>query len=159
MTKPFIGNLIIDFTIRNDSGVEAVLNPLPIDPITGNPITEDLITGNPYENTILYRVKAYIKGMPSIMQEMGSNPNILQVEGKIVETWNNQRERWENIKILPVELIRYQSEANAFYIDPVSKFEQVCYFTLSPDVDSRRPRVARRLARRLGSNIKGNLRF
>lgn len=143
MTKPYITNLIVDFKLDDSGGVPA------IDPVTGNPISSQ----------ILYRVGVHIEGMPSVLQEMGSNPNILQVKGKIVETWNNVLQKWENKKMLPETLLRYQSEANAVYIDPESGFQQICYFTLSPDIDKRRPRVARRISQRLGSNIKGNLRF
>ena len=143
MTKPYLTNLIIDFKL-DDSSVSSTLDP---------------VTGNPVISQTLYRVGVHIEGIPSIVQELGSNPNILQISGKIVETWNNTEQKWENNKILPEGLLRYQSEANAVYIDPESGFRQICYFTLSPDIDKRRPRVARRISQRLGSNIKGTLRF
>jgi hypothetical protein len=145
MTKIFIANLIINFN------VEITKDEIEIDEITGNPVIID--------SESIYKVKAHIRGLPSILQEMGSNPNQVNVEGKIVETWNQKLKRWENNKILPTHIIRYQTEATAVYLNPDEGFEQNCYFTLQPDVDSKRPRVARRLAKRLGSDIKGILRF
>lgn len=159
MTRPYITNLIIDFNIKDTTSQVEIGDFVEVDPITGNPLTENPITGNPVTAQTLYRVGVHIEGMPSILQELGSNPNVLQVRGKIVETWNNKEQKWENNKILPESLLRYQSEATAKYIDPESGFQQVCYFTLSPDIDKRRPRVARRISQRLGSNIKGTLRF
>ena len=135
--------MIVDFLVDN-SEEEIVLDP---------------VTGNPVLSQTLYRVGIHIKGIPSILQEPGSNPNIVQVEGRVVETWNNILEQWENLKVLPETILRYQSEANAKYIDAVSGLEQPAYFTVTPDIDSRRPRVAKRVSRRIGSTIKGNLRF
>lgn len=141
MTKIYEGNLIINFTLKGEDYVE--------DPETGNPMAVE----------IPYKVKAHVKGIPNILGELGSNPNVVNIEGKIVETWNNLENKWEHIKVLPEALLRFQSEANAIYVDPSSGFEQICYFTLAPDIDARRSRVARRLAKRLGSDIKGTLRF
>lgn len=164
MTRPYIGNLIIDFSIKDTSVVTTTTNPTPIDPLTGNPLNVDPTTGNVTENTILYRVKAYVKGfakrgIPYVIQEIGSNPDTIRVTGNIVETWNNTLQIWENNRILPVEILRYQSEATAIYIDPESDYQQIGYFTMAPGLDALRPRVAKRLAKRLGSHIVGNFRF
>lgn len=165
MTQLYIANLIIDFMIKTEKKKASTFSiPVEpeIDPMTGNPVedgSKDSVTGNPIEEENLYRVKVHVKGLPNILQEMGSNPNVLQIEGKIVATWNNKKKKWENNKILPEELLRYQVEATATYIDPESGFKQACHFMLLPMIDASRPRVAKRLAQRLGSEIKGNLRF
>jgi len=131
MPRPFIPNLKITFKVPIAGG-------FVIDPETGNPIqtTTDVV------------VEAWLEGGVSVNPEPGRNLNRANVRGYAVKP-----------KILPAELIRKQVEASAIYIDALTGFQQVGKFTLEPQLDSRRPRVTKALARALGAEIQGIFEF
>ncbi len=62
-------------------------------------------------------------------------------------------------RILPSEIICRQSEAIAVYIDPLTGSQRQGKFTLKPRFDSSRPRVAKALARAMGTEIEGTFEW
>ncbi len=129
--KPFHPNIQITFTIP----VEGQFNT---DPETGNPI----------QVTVPYIVEAWLEGNNSVKSEPGSNPNMVSLRGYSVKP-----------RILPSEIICKQSEAQAVYIDPLTGNQRQGKFTLKPRFDSNRPRVAKALARKIGTEIEGTFEW
>lgn len=129
--KPFHPNIQITFTIA----VEGQFNT---DPETGNPI----------QVTVPYVVEAWLEGNNSVKSEPGSNPNMVLLRGYSVKP-----------RILPSEIICKQSEAIAVYINPLTGNQHEGKFTLKPRFDSNRPRVAKALARAIGTEIEGTFEW
>ena len=156
MPSPYKPNIEITFK-RSLPPLTSPPLEVEIDPVTGNPI--DSVTGNPEELTEEYKIRAWVKGSPSAQQEPGTNPNVSRVSGKVISRWDSVAQRWIGDRLLPADIYRYQSEATAIYIDPATGARQPGKFTLQPGLDSRRPVVARKISKKLGSNIEGNLEF
>ena len=106
--------------------------------------TTDPETGNPVQATVPYEVEAWLEGNSGVKPEPGSNTNMVSLRGYSVKP-----------RILPSEIIGKQSEAIATYIDPLTGNEHRGKFTLKPKFNSDRPRVAKALARALGTEIEG----
>jgi hypothetical protein len=110
--------------------------------------TNDPETGNPVQVTVPYIVEAWLAGDNSVKPESGSNPNMVVLRGYSVKP-----------RILPSEIIFKQSEAVAVYIDPLTGNQHQGKFTLKPKFDSTRPRVAKALARAMGTEIEGTFEW
>lgn len=156
MPSPYKPNLEITFK-RSLPPPTSPPPELEIDPVTGNSINPT--TGNPEQPVEEYKIRAWVKGASSIQQEPGTNPNTSRVSGKVISRWDEVQQRWVSDRLLPVDISRYQSEAIAVYIDPATGARQPGKFTLNPSLDSRRPVVARKISKKLGSNIEGDLEF
>jgi hypothetical protein len=129
--KPFVPNIQIIFTI----------------PVQGQ-FTTDSETGNPVQLHVPYIVEAWLEGNNAVKPEPGSNPNTVMLRGYSVKP-----------RILPSEIICKQSEAQAFYINPLTGERLIGKFTMKPKFDSNRPRVAKALARRIGTEIEGTFEW
>lgn len=105
-------------------------------------------TGNPLQVTVPYIVEAWLEGNNSVKPEPGSNPNMVMLRGYSV-----------NPRILKSEIICKQSEAIAVYTEPLTGSQHQGKFTLKPRFDSNRPRVAKALARALGTEIEGTFEW
>lgn len=116
-------------------------------PVEGQFIT-DPETGNSTQVTVPYQVSAWLEGNSSEKPEPGSNPNMVSLRGYSVEP-----------RILPSEIIGRQSEAIAVYTDPINSVQYQGKFTLKPRFDSSRPRVAKALARAIGTEIEGTFEW
>ena len=112
-------------------------------PVEGQ-FTTDPETGNPVQVTVPCVVEAWLEGNSGVKPEPGTNPNMVSLRGYSVKP-----------RILPSEIIGKQSEAIAVYIDPLTGNEHRGKFTLKPKFSSDRPRVAKALARALGTEIEG----
>jgi hypothetical protein len=129
--KPFVPNIKITFTLT----------------VEGQ-FTDDPETGNPVQVTLPYVVEAWLEGNNSVKPEPGSNPNTVMLRGYSVKP-----------RILPSEIICKQSEAIAVYTDPLTGNQRIGKFTLKPRFNSNRPRVAKALARRMGTEIEGTFEW
>jgi hypothetical protein len=116
-------------------------------PVAGE-FTTDPETGNPTQVTVPYLVEAYLQGNSSVKPEPGSNPNMVVLQGYSVKP-----------RILSSEIIYKQSEAIATYIDPLTGSQHQGKFTLKPKFDSNRPRVAKALARAMGTEMEGTFEW
>jgi hypothetical protein len=116
-------------------------------PVEGE-FTTDPETGNPVQVTVPYLVEAYLQGNNSVKPEPGSNPNTVLLQGYSVKP-----------RILKSEIICKQSEAQAVYKDPLNREEYQGKFTLKPKFNSDRPRVAKALARAMGTEIEGTFEW
>jgi hypothetical protein len=116
-------------------------------PVEGE-FTTDPETGNPVQVTVPYLVEAYLQGNNSVKPEPGSNPNTVLLQGYSVKP-----------RILPSEIIYKQSEAIATYTDPLTGNQHQGKFTLKPKFNSDHPRVAKALARAMGTEIEGTFEW
>jgi hypothetical protein len=112
-------------------------------PVEGQ-FTTDPETGNPVQMTVPYEVEAWLQGTNRVKPEPGSNPNMVLLQGYSVKP-----------RILSSEIIYKQSEAIAVYIDPLTGNLHQGKFTLKPKFDSNRPRVAKAVARAIGTEMEG----
>ena len=110
--------------------------------------TTDPETGNPIQTTVAYVVEAWLEGNNAVKPEPGSNPNLVMLRGYSVKP-----------RVLPSEIIYKQCEAQAVYIDPLTGNQHQGKFTLKPRFDSSRPRVAKALARAMGTEIEGSFEW
>lgn len=110
--------------------------------------TDDPETGNPVQVTVPYQVEAWLEGNSNVKPEPGSNPNLVYLRGYTV-----------NPRILPAKVIRKQSEASAIYTDPVTGEKHTGKFTLKPKFNSNRSRVAKALAKAIGTEIEGTFEW
>jgi hypothetical protein len=129
--KPFEPNIKITFTL----------------PVEGQ-FTTDPETGNSVQVTVPYEVEAWLEGYNSVKPEPGSNPNTVMLRGYSV-----------NPRILPSEIICKQSQAQAVYTDPLTGNQRIGKFTLKPRFNSSRARIAKTLARRIGTEIEGTFEW
>ncbi|NWF61920.1 hypothetical protein CEN49_22865 [Fischerella thermalis CCMEE 5273] len=129
--KPFVPNIKITFTLT-------VEGQFANDPETGNPV----------QVTIPYEVEAWLEGNNAVKPEPGSNPNTVMLRGYSVKP-----------RILPSEITCKQSQAQAIYTDPLTGNQRIGKFTLKPRFNSSRARVAKALARRMGTEIEGTFEW
>ncbi len=137
MPRPFLPNLTITYNLPSSG-------QFTVDPITGNPVV----------SVTSYIIKAWVDmqtrdGIKSVVDiNVGTNPNEIDVKGYSVDP-----------KVLPSHILRSRMEGLATYIDPVTGVNVNGKFTMTPQIDGDRERVASRVAKVMGTKIKGKFEF
>ena len=134
MPRPFLPNLTITYNLPSSSG------GFTLDPITGNPVLA--VTSFIIKAWVEMQSRDGIKSVADI--NVGTNPNEIDVKGYSVDP-----------KILPANIVRSRVEGQAVYIDPVTGQAVNGKFTMTPQIDGDRERVASRVAKVMGTKIKG----
>jgi hypothetical protein len=133
MPRPFLPNLTITYNLPSSG-------QFTIDPITGNPVLA--VTTFIIKAWVEMQTRDGIKSVADI--NVGTNPNEIDVKGYSVSP-----------KVLPSNILRSRMEGQAVYVDPVTGQDVVGKFTMTPQIDGNRERVASRVAKVMGTQIKG----
>jgi len=131
-SKLFIPNFRIYATVPSEEFV--------IDPDTGNSVR--------VMNTL--EITAWMQGKPTKgkPEHPSVDFNTVYLAGHCVTP-----------RMLPPRTILAREKYRAEYTEPITGTCQQGTFILAPQVESNRPRVARRLAQRLGTQIQGTFEF
>ena len=136
----FIPNFIIYADIPSES--------MTIDPDTGNMIA----------STTILEIKAWMK-QRSPRSDSDDYTKLKSLNPSIDHSQVYLAGYCVLPKLLPPEILVQRKQYDCVYIEPLTDYMQKGKFILSPQVNENRPRVAKALARAMGTEIQGIMEF
>ena len=136
----FIPNFIIYADIPSES--------MTIDPDTGNIIA----------STTILEIKAWMK-QRSPRSDSDDDTRLKSLAPSIDHSQVYLAGYCVFPKLLPPEILVQRKQYDCVYIEPLTEYMQKGKFILSPQVNENRPRVAKALARAMGTEIEGIMEF